>query len=141
MDDSYSDVTGEPAEVIHWLPNQPGHHGAAEAVGGWSGGRALTSSPGMPVQGCACAVRVLGVRTVGARPVVQVAGGPRREMVRAVSWPSFVDSHIFWPRGVWTMLGFALGFALLAWGTGRSAPTGEAGLLPRRRADDHVTGG
>ncbi|WP_260470586.1 hypothetical protein [Streptomyces sp. RP5T] len=39
---------------------------------------------------------------------------------------SFIDSHIFWPRGVWTMLGFALGFALLAVGTSRS----ESG--PRR---------
>jgi hypothetical protein len=28
---------------------------------------------------------------------------------------SFLDSHIFWPRGVFTMLGFALGFGLLAW--------------------------
>jgi len=27
---------------------------------------------------------------------------------------SFVDSHIFWPRGVFTMLAFAAGFALLA---------------------------
>ncbi|MGP3926634.1 hypothetical protein [Streptomyces sp. 8N616] len=27
---------------------------------------------------------------------------------------SFTDSHIFWPRGVLTMLAFALGFALLA---------------------------
>jgi hypothetical protein len=40
---------------------------------------------------------------------------------------SFVDSHIFWPRGVWTMLGFALGFALLVWGTGRNTPTGRVG--------------
>ncbi|MGH3310474.1 MAG: hypothetical protein ACRDP3_07780 [Streptomyces sp.] len=28
---------------------------------------------------------------------------------------SFYDSHIFMPRGVVTMLGFALGFALLVW--------------------------
>ncbi|MCW6006063.1 hypothetical protein K1W54_15960, partial [Micromonospora sp. CPCC 205371] len=27
---------------------------------------------------------------------------------------SFVDSHIFWPRGVLTMLAFAAGFALIA---------------------------
>lgn len=39
---------------------------------------------------------------------------------------SFTDSHIFWPRGVWTMLGFALGFALLAAGTTRSTS------IPRR---------
>jgi hypothetical protein len=33
--------------------------------------------------------------------------------VLLVSGWSFIDSHIFWPRGVYTMLGFALGFALL----------------------------
>jgi len=34
-------------------------------------------------------------------------------VVLLVSGWSFIDSHIFWPRGVYTMLGFALGFALL----------------------------
>jgi hypothetical protein len=33
---------------------------------------------------------------------------------------SFYDSHIFYPRGVLTMAGFAIGFALLAW-PGQSA--------------------
>jgi hypothetical protein len=28
---------------------------------------------------------------------------------------SFIDSHIFWPRGVLTMLAFAAGFALWTW--------------------------
>jgi hypothetical protein len=51
-----------------------------------------------------------GARVLPGTAVLLVAG-----------W-SFVDSHIFWPRGVWTMLGFALGFALLAWGTWGSAP-------------------
>lgn len=69
-----------------------------------------------------------GVRILPGTTVLLVAG-----------W-SFVDSHIFWPHGVWTMLGFALGFALLAWGTGSSAPTGEAGVLPRRQGGDHGTG-
>ncbi|WP_329550521.1 hypothetical protein [Streptomyces sp. NBC_00696] len=50
-----------------------------------------------------------GVRVVPGTVVLLVAG-----------W-SFTDSHIFWPRGVWTMLGFALGFALLAAGTKRRA--------------------
>jgi hypothetical protein len=50
-----------------------------------------------------------GVRVVPGTVVLLVAG-----------W-SFTDSHIFWPRGVWTMLGFALGFALLAAGTNRRA--------------------
>ncbi|MFI2634205.1 hypothetical protein ACH5A2_28060 [Streptomyces collinus] len=47
-----------------------------------------------------------GARVLPGTAVLLVAG-----------W-SFVDSHIFWPRGVWTMCGFALGFALLAWTTG-----------------------
>jgi hypothetical protein len=46
-----------------------------------------------------------GARVLPGTVVLLVAG-----------W-SFTDSHIFWPRGVWTMLGFALGFALLAAGT------------------------
>ncbi|WP_405609785.1 hypothetical protein [Streptomyces sp. NBC_00076] len=49
-----------------------------------------------------------GARVIPGTVVLLVAG-----------W-SFTDSHIFWPRGVWTMLGFALGFALLAAGTRRS---------------------
>lgn len=44
---------------------------------------------------------------------------PGTAVLLASGW-SFVDSHIFWPRGVYTMLGFALGFALLAWGADRS---------------------
>jgi hypothetical protein len=55
-----------------------------------------------------------GARVIPGTVVLLVAG-----------W-SFVDSHIFWPRGVWTMLGFALGFALLAVGTSGN------GSVPRR---------
>ncbi|MBO0871744.1 MAG: hypothetical protein J2P15_24595, partial [Micromonosporaceae bacterium] len=44
-------------------------------------------------------------------------------VVLVVAGYSFIDSHIFYPRGVLTMLGFALGFALLAW----------ASRHPRRR--------
>ncbi|WP_327396898.1 hypothetical protein [Streptomyces phaeochromogenes] len=64
---------------------------------------------------------------------------PGTVVLLAAGW-SFVDSHIFWPRGVWTMLGFALGFALLAWGTAVERPTGETGMLPRHPAGDHGTG-
>jgi hypothetical protein len=39
---------------------------------------------------------------------------PAGAVLLAAGW-SFVDSHIFWPRGVLTMCGFALGFGLLAW--------------------------
>ncbi|WP_406005252.1 hypothetical protein OG440_03050 [Streptomyces sp. NBC_00637] len=55
-----------------------------------------------------------GARVLPGTVVLLVAG-----------W-SFRDSHIFWPRGVWTMLGFALGFALLTAGVARG------GSLPLR---------
>ena len=42
-------------------------------------------------------------------------------VVLSVACWSFVDSHIFWPRGVFTMLGFALGFALLTWAASRTS--------------------
>jgi hypothetical protein len=50
---------------------------------------------------------------------------------------SFLDSHIFWPRGVVTMLGFAVGFALLLWATETATPTTRAA----RRGDppDYLT--
>lgn len=44
-----------------------------------------------------------GVRTVPGTVILLVAGY------------SFIHSHIFWPRGVVTMLGFAVGFGLLGW--------------------------
>ncbi|WP_069758929.1 hypothetical protein [Streptomyces sp. LUP47B] len=50
---------------------------------------------------CAVLYRRHGVRTL-----------PGAVVLLAACW-SFVDSHIFWPRGVLTMLGFALAFALL----------------------------
>ncbi|WP_419665179.1 hypothetical protein [Streptomyces sp. 2-1] len=65
---------------------------------------------------------------------------PGTVVLLAAGW-SFVDSHIFWPRGVWTMLGFALGFALLAWGTAGRERFGETGMLPRHAAGDLGTGG
>jgi hypothetical protein len=34
----------------------------------------------------------------------------------------FYDSHIFYPRGVLTMLGFAVGFTLLTWPALRATP-------------------
>ncbi|MGW1068698.1 hypothetical protein ACWD4F_29795 [Streptomyces aureus] len=46
---------------------------------------------------------------------------PGTAVLLGAGW-SFVDSHIFWPRGVWTMVAFALGFALLAWGAADNEP-------------------
>jgi hypothetical protein len=57
---------------------------------------------------------------------------PGTAVLLCAGW-SFVDSHIFWPRGVWTMLGFALGFALLAGGAAGGGPTGTGGKPSRSR--------
>ena len=59
-----------------------------------------------------------GARVLPGTVVLLVAG-----------W-SFTDSHIFGPRGVWTMLGFALGFALLAAGTAAEKLTHGGTRLP-----------
>lgn len=50
---------------------------------------------------------------------------PGTALLLITGW-SFIDSHIFWPRGVYTMLGLALGFALLNWATRTSAPQSPA---------------
>ncbi len=42
---------------------------------------------------------------------------PGSLLLLAACW-SFTDSHIFWPRGVFTMVGFAVAFALLDWAAG-----------------------
>jgi hypothetical protein len=46
---------------------------------------------------------------------------------------SFVDSHIFWPRGVLTMLAFAAGFALIATATAAAPAAAEAAVGTRQR--------
>ncbi|MGW0820348.1 hypothetical protein [Streptomyces sp. NPDC002845] len=67
-----------------------------------------------------CAVVATAVALFPRRGVRVLPGAV---VLLAAGW-SFIDSHIFWPRGVWTMLGFALGFALLTWGAGRSEARG-----------------
>ncbi|MFD5337594.1 hypothetical protein [Streptomyces hawaiiensis] len=60
---------------------------------------------------CGLAVAVLATcALLGRRHGIRVL--PGGAVLLAACW-SFWDSHIFWPRGVFTMLGFALGFALL----------------------------
>ncbi|GAA3804441.1 hypothetical protein GCM10023083_44510 [Streptomyces phyllanthi] len=57
---------------------------------------------------------------------------PGSVVLLAACW-SFVDSHIFWPRGVFTMLGFALAFTLLTVATSRTAEdTGRTERLTNR---------
>ena len=58
---------------------------------------------------CAALWRRCGVRV-----------SPGAAMLLVSCW-SFVDSRIFWPRGVFTMLGFAVAFALLSAAAPRSA--------------------
>ncbi|MCX5367129.1 hypothetical protein OG864_51605 [Streptomyces sp. NBC_00124] len=96
-------------------------------------GEALGQAGAYALIGAIAATAVALLPKYGARIL------PGTMVLLAAGW-SFVDSHIFWPRGVWTMLGFALGFALLHWGAGSSAPAGGGGMLPRHQMGDHGTG-
>jgi hypothetical protein len=96
-------------------------------------GEALGQAGAYALIGAIVATAVALLAKHGARVL------PGTAVLLAAGW-SFVDSHIFWPRGVWTMLGFALGFALLAWGTAGRERFGEAHMRPRRPAGDHETG-
>jgi hypothetical protein len=115
------------------------HAGEAASIGSvkrplYDMGEALGQAGAYALIGSIAATALALLPTHGLRIL------PGTIVLLAAGW-SFVDSHIFWPRGVWTMVGFALGFALLAWGTGTRAPAGEAGMLSRHQAGDHGTGG
>ncbi|WP_328877068.1 hypothetical protein [Streptomyces sp. NBC_00299] len=69
---------------------------------------------------CAVLWRRCGVRILPGAAILFVA-----------CW-SFVDSHIFWPRGVLTMLGFAVAFALLSAAVPRSAEGERDSGRPRK---------
>ncbi|RPF39215.1 hypothetical protein [Streptomyces sp. TLI_185] len=89
-----------------------GIHGAAGRLFATGDELGRTGVYGLAVASLAtCAVlwRRHGVRVV-----------PGAVVLFAACW-SFVDSHIFWPKGVFTMLGFAVAFALLAVAASRSA--------------------
>jgi hypothetical protein len=63
-------------------------------------------------------VQALAVAVVAAAVALAAGHGWRvlpGAAVLLVCTYSFYDSHIFYPRGVYTMVGFAAGFALLAW--------------------------
>jgi hypothetical protein len=66
----------------------------------------------------------LAVAVVAASVALCVRYGvrvlPGTAVLLVCCW-SFFDSHIFHPRGVVTMLGFALGFALWVWAAARPA--------------------
>ncbi|MER7895073.1 hypothetical protein ABTX62_02760 [Streptomyces sp. NPDC096046] len=90
------------------------HTGATASLGPvkrplYETGEALGQVGAYALIGAIAATAVVLLPKHGARIL------PGTVVLLAAGW-SFVDSHIFWPRGVWTMLGFAVGFALLAWG-------------------------
>jgi hypothetical protein len=67
---------------------------------------------------------------------------PGGAVLLAAGW-SFVDSHIFWPRGVFTMLGFAVGFVLLVWAADEGPAERPGGGRPgggRRAAVSEIEG-
>ena len=89
-----------------------GVHGAAGRLFATGDELGRTGVYGLAVASLAtCAVlwRRQGVRVL-----------PGAAVLLAACW-SFVDSHIFWPRGVFTMLGFAAAFALLTVAASRPA--------------------
>ena len=71
-------------------------------------------------------VQALAVAVVAASVTLLLRHGPwvlpGTAVLLACTY-SFYDSHIFYPRGVLTMAGFAIGFALLAWPTGTTPIT------------------
>jgi hypothetical protein len=89
-----------------------GIHGAAGrlfAIGGELGRAGVYALAVACLATCAVLWRRHGTRVL-----------PGSVVLLAACW-SFVDSHIFWPRGVFTMLGFALAFTLLTVATSRDA--------------------
>ncbi|MEU5633101.1 hypothetical protein ACH47C_29840 [Streptomyces rishiriensis] len=81
-----------------------GVHGAAGrlfATGDQLGRTGVYGLAVASLAGCAVLWRRHGARIL-----------PGAVVLFAACW-SFADSHIFWPRGVFTMLGFAVAFALL----------------------------
>lgn len=93
-------------------------HGAQEAVG-WlfSTGDELGRAGVYALTVAALATGAVLLRRHGVRVL------PGAVVVLGACW-SFLDSHIFWPRGVFTMLAFAVGFGLLS-----AAASGRSGRL------------
>ena len=102
-------------------------YGGLDAVAGIAAGTVVTAQGGLtPVVGAVFEIGdLLGYLGAGCflvAAVILAADVVMRARLRAapgavvliVSAVSFLDSHIFWPRGVFTMLGVAVGMALLA---------------------------
>lgn len=89
-----------------------GVHGAAGRLFATGDELGRTGVYGLAVASLATCVVLW--RRHGARVV------PGGAVLLVACW-SFVDSHIFWPKGVFTMLGFAVAFALLTAAASRPA--------------------
>jgi hypothetical protein len=102
-------------------------YGGLDAVAGIAAGTVVTAQHGVtPVVGavfeigdllghlgavCFLVAAVALAVDVATRARLRALPGAAVLIVAALS---FLDSHIFWPRGVFTMLGVAVGMALLA---------------------------
>ncbi|WP_328614058.1 hypothetical protein OHS18_38275 [Amycolatopsis sp. NBC_00355] len=77
--------------------------------------------------GCFLAANVLIVAAAVARARWWAAPGA---VVLLLASVSFLDSHIFWPRGVFTMIGAALGMSLLSLAGEHGPERSPAPVLP-----------
>ncbi|MFI5916862.1 hypothetical protein [Dactylosporangium sp. NPDC051541] len=78
-------------------------------------------------------VRALAVAVVATSAALAVRHGWRvlpGSAVLLVSTYEFYDSHIFYPRGVLAMVGYAVGFALLSWPTVRGFRSRPPAAVP-----------
>jgi hypothetical protein len=132
------DVTGA-ATVVAWLAAATfaALYTGLDAVAGIGAGTIqLEQAPGQDVGPSVAAlfhtadslghaaVRALAVAVLAASIALVTRRGWRvlaGTAVLLVCTYEFYDSHIFYPRGVFTMVGFAIGFTLLTWPS--DAPT------------------
>lgn len=81
-------------------------------------------------------IQALAVAVVAASVALGLQHGPwvlPGTAVLLICTYSFYASHIFYPRGVYTMTGFAIGFALLAWPATRTPVTPASRSTEGRR--------
>ena len=118
--------------VVAWLgaAGYAAYYTGLDAVAGIAAGTAEQHGVSAAVPGLFAAGDRLGQAGAYALLVASVAtslvlfsrhgaGVLPGALILLVSCFSFIDSHIFWPRGVFTMLGFAAAFVLLLRAAGR----------------------
>ncbi|MFI9587937.1 hypothetical protein ACIHCQ_40490 [Streptomyces sp. NPDC052236] len=131
------DVAGV-ATVVAWVAafGYAAYYTGLDAVAGIAAGTVRHHAGAQPASGVGDLFRrgdALGEAGVYALAVAVLATAvalfprhgarvmPGTVVLLAACW-FFTDGHIFWPEGVFAMLGFALGFALLAAMAPRSRP-------------------